>query len=287
MRGPGEGKIIPERRRTRYLPPAVRAGVLEGDRKSVQFGFPEKPFELSVDVRVIEDEWNISPSAGCTLRYDSSARLDGPRAPWPMPDYALGTFLLQTGGVYAVYRNDDVLLLEFTRLPSGETGERGEMLASYRLLSNRPPPPGNSRDSLELLDAIDDALTALSLLEPMTPDAEAGVGHNNPPSDSALTAEDYEAVLATLRQLRSAATGRRLEAQDIGQAREQLRSVVQLITKWARRRLDLVEEGFYRGVGTVGATGLVATGLWIAAGGKIERVAELIAKFSGHLLGLS
>ena len=64
-----------------------------------------------------------------------------------------------------------------------------------------------------------------------------------------------------------------------------LDNCVRKITSWARKRLAMVEEGFYRGVGTAVGTGLVGLAFWVAAGGKIGAVSALLATYAGHLLG--
>ena len=76
-----------------------------------------------------------------------------------------------------------------------------------------------------------------------------------------------------------------LGADELPAAIATLDNCVRKITSWARKRLAMVEEGFYRGVGTAVGTGLVGLAFWVAAGGKIGTVSALLATYAGHLLG--
>ena len=93
-------------------------------------------------------------------------------------------------------------------------------------------------------------------------------------------------MTATLRDLREGVASDTISAGYFEAAAARLISAAAQIGKWACRRMEIIEEGFFRGIGTVAATGVIATGLWVLAGGKIQAVTELMKVFGGHLLGL-
>jgi ribose 1,5-bisphosphokinase len=124
-----------------------------------------------------------------------------------------------------------------------------------------------------------DALAALERVSPQ-PAAEhhdRGIGHNQPPPDSALTSADYEAVRATLSELRD----QRAEAYGVGRRAEVLRILRQgtdQIQRWYAERAKLIREGFYRQIGANLALTVGGLALWVIVDAKLQVLLDALAR---------
>lgn len=252
----------------------------------------EGPTErIRIPVAFVEDELNLGLPEGYALSYGPTLQLTqiepeafDARRPDPV---VRGMRLANAGGVYIFSRASAFLAVELDELPSMDAARRGGVNGRYRLFSASEGPDTLTplavpADNL-LVAAIDEALEALSVVTPHR-ETEA-VGNNAPPPEDALSEEDYAAVLMTLRDLRAKASQHELSGAEVGEAAALLDDAVRKVARWACKRMALVEEGFYQGVGTIAATGLAGVGLWVLAGGKLGTVSGMLATFAGQLLG--
>lgn len=266
-------------------------GEVRSERRNLDLVIDAAGERFQVPVRFIEDELNLGPIDGFALSYGATLSLTklGPAAFRTLGPTTItrGFRLANVGGVYILTRGDLHLCLELEAVPSVDPARGGELVSWYRLFRSAEGEdalvPMTKRPDSVLVDAIDEALAAL---EQVTPHEEDEVtGHNGPPEPEALSAEDYESVRETLVTLRARAVTDDMTAAQLPAAIAILDDCVRKITGWARKRLAMVEEGFYRGVGTAVGTGLVGLAAWVATGGKIGTVSALLSTYAGHLLG--
>jgi hypothetical protein len=176
-----------------------------------------------------------------------------------------------TAGYFAA-----VELHSVTHTPEGQPGTA--VKGRYRILIDRSRNFADSpkESTAELRGAVHDALNALSTVEPETPieykSMEVGMGHNNPPPDQALDASEYSQTVAVLTQLDQNLGNQDISRETMEVAEKHLSSVVGKITNWAKTRLKLIEEGFFRGVGALAVTGMAGLGVWAIVAGKLEMV---------------
>lgn len=266
-------------------------GEVRSERKDLDLIIEAAGERFQVPVRFVEDELNLGPMDDFTLSYGATLNLTklGPAAFRTLgpTNITRGFRLANVGGVYIQTRGDLHLCLELEAVPSVDPARGGELVSWYRLFRSLEGEdaliPLTKRPDSALVDAIDEALAALEQVTPHD-EGEAG-GHNGPPEPEALSAEDYESVRETLVMLRGRAVRDDLTAAQLPAAIATLDDCVRKITGWARKRLAMVEEGFYRGVGTAVGTGLVGLAAWVATGGKIGTVSALLSAYAGHLLG--
>lgn len=266
-------------------------GEVRSDRRELDLVIEAAGNRFQVPVRFVEDELNLGPMDGFTLSYGATVSLTkmGPAAFRTLGPTTItrGFRLANVGGVYILNQGDLYLCLELESVPSVDPARGGELVSWYRLFRGTDGEdalvPLTKRPDSALVEAIDEALTALEQVTPHEEDEAAG--HNGPPEPEALSAEDYEAVRETLVSLRARAVNDDLAPDELPAVIATLDDCVRKITGWARKRLAMVEEGFYRGVGTAVGTGLVGLAFWVAAGGKIGTVSAMLATYAGHLLG--
>ncbi len=267
-------------------------GEVRSERRDLNLVIEAAGQRFEVPVRFVEDELNIGSMEGFTLSYGATISLTkmGPAAFRTLGPTTItrGSRLANVGGVYIMTRGDLHLCLELEAVPSVDPARGGELVSWYRLFRSAEGEdalvPLDKRPDSALVDAIDEALAALEQVTPHEEEEEAG-GHNAPPEPEALSAEDYEAVRETLVALRARAVKEDLAADELPAVIATLDDCVRKITGWARKRLAMVEEGFYQGVGTALGTGLVGLGFWVVAGGKIGTVSAMLATYAGHLIG--
>lgn len=266
-------------------------GEVRSDRRDLDLVIEAAGERFRVPVRFVEDELSIGPMEGFALSYGATLSLTklGAAAFRTLGPTTItrGFRLANVGGVYILSRGDLHLCLELEAVPSVDAARAGELVSWYRLFRSDEGDdalvPLTKRPDSTLVDAIDEALTALGQVAPHE-EEDAG-GHNGPPEAEALSSEDYESVRQTLVELRARAVTDDLTAAQLPAAIAVLDDCVRKIASWARKRLAMVEEGFYRGVGTAVGTGLVGLAAWVATGGKIGTVSALLSTYAGHLLG--
>jgi uncharacterized protein YjbI with pentapeptide repeats len=162
-----------------------------------------------------------------------------------------------------------------------ESQARTRLIARYRILADG----GSNFSAVEAVSvyreirlAADAALANLGAVGPSADAPQtAGIGHNNPPSESALTAEDYEAVTVTLISLRDNATAEADPAL-LATAREKLVDWRAKIVSWAKIRLDQIQEGFFNQLGVTLADPQRLVAAWLLVSGSLTSVVDAIVR---------
>ena len=166
-----------------------------------------------------------------------------------------------------------------------ESSTNALLIAKYRILIDKTrdfSTPGDplvaefqraARETLSTFDALSDI--------PDPPQAEIGIGHNNPPPEARLVKDDFAAIAVELREAAADATNE-----------TRLRTIIDLLQSNVDRigvavesRLRIVREGFYRQLGAMAA--IVSTGLilWLAFYGNLQSLAVAAQALAAHLFG--
>ena len=147
------------------------------------------------------------------------------------------------------------------------------MEARYRILTDgtRDFSDTSFRELFILEEAVRDCLRAFNELPDVDTEEllshQPGIGHNQPPPELALTKADFVSATVDLQtslgELRSESKLKRAYESAL-EASSKIRSAI-------LRRLQLIEEGFYR---QIGASAAIVLGMWLVVSGKLERAAE-------------
>jgi hypothetical protein len=161
-----------------------------------------------------------------------------------------------TNGYVAAVQINDVRL--------SEEGEPGTVLAAdFKILTDR------SRDfsgainpnQLAAIAAIDDALRELQLIEilddgPSDPEI-ATIGHNQPPSEFALTAADLSELNSTLFGTREIVAEPQISGSDIEKSIAVISAKSSKIKRWIASRFQDVQSGAFQAAGAVLTTATI------------------------------
>lgn len=178
--------------------------------------------------------------------------------------------------------NGHVLAIEIHKVKVTAASRAGAILAGrYRILvdgsQDSSSDPGTAARTA-LIGAIDGALRALIEVPVAEEDGPAGMGHNGPPADAALTAEDQEAVRTTLIELRAAASISTPDRADLHKARESLSAAGDKILSWGANSLAEVHSGFFKHIGASLAGALAS---YFVLSGALAKVVTAIGSVLG------
>jgi hypothetical protein len=135
----------------------------------------------------------------------------------------------------------------------------------------------------EIIRAADEAKSALSSVRGSEPMDEAiGIGHNQPPSEYALTEPERLATVEAVEIIR-------VELAQKGGSRERLiaaartvASAAKTIGLWMAAKADVALDEFAKTVGkAAGVTAVVSLAAWVTLHGKLTVLAHLLASFAG------
>lgn len=101
-----------------------------------------------------------------------------------------------------------------------------------------------------------------------------GIGHNHPPSESALAEADYQSVADTLRQLRDAS--RDLTRVGLQEAQAELIGASVKLRRWMAGRGRELQQGFFEELGASAARAIITLCKWAIALAAIEAAIERI-----------
>jgi CheY-like chemotaxis protein len=137
-------------------------------------------------------------------------------------------------------------------------------------------------DEARLLSAaVSEALLALARVEPSEAEAfdeAAGLGHNRPPSNDALSEEDYRAVTETLQNLLSVGAKGVMEPGQFEDAKNVLVDASDKISSWMAAKFAQIEDGFFKQIGSSLADWKLIAAAWLVVSGKLDAlVAALVA----------
>lgn len=139
-----------------------------------------------------------------------------------------------------------------------------------------------SSDTDKLRQVIDESTAAFESLVDFDIDetsaSEIGIGHNRPPADFILKKDDFVPVITELRSLSNNPTSEI----SLTKANETVGAALRKIAAVIARRLQLVEEGFFR---QIGATSTIALVGWLTYTGKLEKVWQAVQVLGASLFG--
>lgn len=146
-------------------------------------------------------------------------------------------------------------------------------------------PPVRQLDERKDVEAIrlaaTKALEALAAVAPLDVDSSsvAGVGHNSPPADAALTRDDYDALTATLVVLRE--RPQELDQSLLRSSKVTVAAAGAKIAVWIKAKAIQIEEAFFTQVGTSLADPHRLLVAWLAVSGHLSEVMGAVAAMLG------
>jgi hypothetical protein len=174
--------------------------------------------------------------------------------------------------------------VEILDIKISEEGELGTLLkARFRILTD-----GNRDFSIEtganqkIQNAVAEALSALGKVEPEKPIEikGIGIGHNNPPMESALDSSDYKTVKNSLIKIDHDVANDTLTSAKAESVLTALKNTIVKIQDWVMKRIKLIEDGFYKGIGT--ALFLTVAANWAFV---VEKMQSVTSAVTGWLAG--
>lgn len=207
---------------------------------------------------------------GLRLEEVDAARVDQLRFEWAQLHVDAGDVIIgrNSGGYYL-----GMVVEEIVRHHGSRAGSWARV--RYRILPDRSRDftlrPPTRRDTL--LAALEAAVHSLEEAPVAAEQPRAGIGHNAPPPEAALTSEALESVRETLADLRAAARVDPPDIQVLERGQELLRSVIARLVAWTSDRLGEVQSGFFNQIGAALATLLA---VHLALTGKLAAVVEAI-----------
>jgi hypothetical protein len=142
----------------------------------------------------------------------------------------------------------------------------------------------SSLDPRDIVNTIESAKTALSRaanFELSDTPRSPGIGHNRPPADLALGAEEVAETIGALDELKRQFTSANLQA---GEVQKELKKVEQSqskIVSWAAKKLDIFSDEFVKSAGQELGKTKTWVSLWLLVSGQLTMLLELILKFFG------
>lgn len=148
---------------------------------------------------------------------------------------------------------EDRLVLRYAVVPTDEdAGQRAEIVRMTR-----------------------DTEAELRRLQPgdaSPPSAHGGIGHNNPPEPTPLTAVECDEVISVLKEVRRDASQDGADRTALSRHVDHLRNLVSKIVRWAARKCDLAADAFAQQAGKTLADGKFLIAAWVALSGRLDQL---------------
>lgn len=162
--------------------------------------------------------------------------------------------------------------------------ERGKLvrLPSESVISEAVEPSSSSpRDIVNTIESAKTALLRAASFEFSDTPQSPGIGHNRPPVDLALVAEEVAETIGALDELKKQFTGTNPEA---GKAQKNVKIVEETQSKiatWATKKLDVFSDEFVKSAGQELGKTKTWVALWLLVSGQMTTLLELMFKFFG------
>lgn len=278
--------------------------------------FPEASGSFSVDYRnddgtiilgqgawSFETQWSNSGSGSIHAYNDGSniRELGVPSGACDIEDLSIAVirstnFSSRTrspkAGQVVLWRNTQNYLAATAvrRVSASDEGEQGtELLADYRILTNREPDFASPkiRRASGVLQSVAEARSALARATSDTitvgesTGRVIGIGHNQPPQESSPDGISIEQLRSDLDSVEVIVTGI-TAVPDADRYVDRLRHSEQIISSWVVRRIEEIASSAAKVIGGVaGAYLLSRIGDWGIVAAKFKEVASALATFLG------
>jgi hypothetical protein len=174
--------------------------------------------------------------------------------------------------------------VEIRKVSITPESEDGTVLEGrYRILidGTRDFTDPSSADFAKLQQALAESLQAFENLTDLSAqehrESEVGIGHNRPPAEFSLTKADFSSTIVELQ----AAIHEPRSEEPLRRVYDAAIAAVRRIARLVGRRLQLIEEGFFRQIGA----SAFALGGWLAFSGTLEQVAQAALALGAKLFG--
>jgi uncharacterized protein YjbI with pentapeptide repeats len=162
--------------------------------------------------------------------------------------------------------------------------ERGKLvrLPPESVVSETVEP--SSPSPSDVVNAIESAKTALlraASFEFSNTPQSPGIGHNGPPVDLALVAEEVTETIGALGELKQQFTDTNPQAGEVQKALITVAQTQSKIASWAAKKLDIFSDEFVKSVGQELGKTKTWVALWLLVSGQMAMLLELISKFFG------
>lgn len=145
----------------------------------------------------------------------------------------------------------------------------------------------NDRQGLvdELLAAAADAERAIQVVpveQGMGEPTSVGIGHNQPPAEFAITAQDRAETLSAIATIRQEMATESPSITKLGSAGQTIARLAGKVAKWIGEKADAAADEFAKAVGKAAGIAIVGgTSLWLALQSKLTDLVDILWKFVG------
>ena len=111
------------------------------------------------------------------------------------------------------------------------------------------------------------------------PSAHGGIGHNNPPEPTPLTAVECDDAISVLQEVRQDVSREGKDRTALTRHVNYLRNVVSKIVRWAARKCDLAADAFAQQAGKTLAEGKFLIAAWMTISGRLDQLLAAIGRW--------
>lgn len=113
------------------------------------------------------------------------------------------------------------------------------------------------------------------------PSAHGGIGHNNPPEPTPLTAVECDEAILVLQEVRQDVSREGADRTVLTSHVLHLRNVASKIVRWAARKCDLAADAFAQQMGKTLAEGKFLIAAWVALSGRLDHLVAVLGRWAG------
>lgn len=148
---------------------------------------------------------------------------------------------------------EDRLFLRYAILPPNEE-------AAHRI------------DTLRIAHNLEVELRRLRPSDTVSPSDNGGIGHNNPPEPTPLTAAECDETLTVLRKVGRDVQEKSVDRIILARHIEHLQNVAQKIVRWAAQKCEMAIDAFAQQAGKTMADGKFLIAVWVSFSGRLDQL---------------
>lgn len=112
-------------------------------------------------------------------------------------------------------------------------------------------------------------------------DATIGIGHNQPPSEFAITKDDQAETLGAIAIIKEEAVRSTPSASRLHTAGQTVAWVAAKVAKWISGKADAAAAEFSKAAGKTAGVALIGSTVWLALQDKLTLLIEMMSRFAG------
>lgn len=136
-------------------------------------------------------------------------------------------------------------------------------------------------EAVRIAHHLETELLRLQPSDTAPPSAYGGIGHNNPPEPTPLSAAECHEAIAVLRGIRRDVEEECVDRSTLARHIDHLQIVARKIALWAARKCELTIDAFAQQAGKTMADAKFLIAAWIAFSGRLDQLMAVLAQMGG------